>query len=155
MMPKMLLSRCVVYWFEKGAMSNLRMKAIRLDPKNKPLRDELELCKKDLAKVQEEKKTKIFVRRNLKSCFSRTLRNRSSCSALCLQSRSTTTLPTSSSGAVLCRACSCVVFELFADKTPKTAENFRALCTGEKGKSESGVPLHYKVSKQNLCMFVC
>jgi hypothetical protein len=48
-----------------------------------------------------------------------------------------------------------VVCELFADKTPKTAENFRALCTGEKGKSESGVPLHYKVSKQNLCMFVC
>src|SRR3989338_10159056 len=37
-----------------------------------------------------------------------------------------------------------IVMELFADKVPKTAENFRALCTGEKGKTASGVPLHYK-----------
>jgi len=38
-----------------------------------------------------------------------------------------------------------LVMELFADKTRKTAENFRALCTGERGLSTiSQKPLHYK-----------
>merc|ERR1712164_203958 len=40
-----------------------------------------------------------------------------------------------------------IEFELFADVTPKCAENFRALCTGEKGVGKSGKPLHYKGSK--------
>jgi len=40
-----------------------------------------------------------------------------------------------------------IVFELFSDIVPKTAENFRVLCTGEKGTSSlSGKPLHYKGS---------
>merc|ERR1712137_668998 len=39
-----------------------------------------------------------------------------------------------------------VAFELYSDIVPKTAENFRALCTGEKGEGASGKPLHYKNS---------
>jgi len=39
-----------------------------------------------------------------------------------------------------------IVIELFADVVPRTAENFRCLCTGEKGTAESGKVLHYKGS---------
>jgi peptidylprolyl isomerase len=50
-----------------------------------------------------------------------------------------------------------ITFELFADVVPKTAENFRALCTGEKGMGRQGKPLHYKGSRFHriIQQFMC
>merc|ERR1719287_262344 len=50
-----------------------------------------------------------------------------------------------------------IEIELFAKVAPKTAENFRCLCTGEKGQGRSGKALHFKgssfhrVIKQFMC----
>lgn len=50
-----------------------------------------------------------------------------------------------------------IIMELFANVTPKTAENFRALCTGEKGICKSGKPLHLKGSSfhRMIPKFMC
>lgn len=40
-----------------------------------------------------------------------------------------------------------IVFGLFGKTVPKTAENFRLLCTGANGIGKRGKPLHYKGSK--------
>ncbi|RLN12094.1 hypothetical protein C2845_PM09G17660 [Panicum miliaceum] len=46
-----------------------------------------------------------------------------------------------------------MVFELFADVVPKTAENFRALCTGEKGVGKTTIsPLYYRGTRFHKIM---
>lgn len=39
-----------------------------------------------------------------------------------------------------------ITFELYDDVVPRTADNFRALCTGEKGIGKTGKALSYKGS---------
>ena len=45
-----------------------------------------------------------------------------------------------------------IVIGLEADVVPKTAENFRCLCTGERGIGRSGKKLHFKGSTMHRCI---
>lgn len=39
-----------------------------------------------------------------------------------------------------------IVIELYNEVVPRAAENFRCLCSGERGNGDSGAPLHYEGS---------
>lgn len=45
-----------------------------------------------------------------------------------------------------------IIIELFADIVPETAENFRSLCTGERGIGKMGKPLCYRGSQFHRCI---
>lgn len=48
-----------------------------------------------------------------------------------------------------------MVFKLYTDQVPLTAENFRCLCTGEKGEGRTtGRVLHYKGAGVHLAVLV-
>lgn len=42
-----------------------------------------------------------------------------------------------------------LVLTLYADVVPKTAENFRVLCTGEAGSGKRGKKLHFKYASSS------
>jgi peptidylprolyl isomerase len=50
-----------------------------------------------------------------------------------------------------------IVFGMYGNQVPKTVENFRSLCTGDKGMGKSGKPLHYKdcVFHRIIPKFMC
>ncbi|CAM9237444.1 unnamed protein product [Chrysoparadoxa australica] len=111
------------------------MAAYKADPKNVPVRKELAALKED-AKESKLKEKKAFG-----SLFQKDLYQDKVCVFVCLFACCVfmdLSIGDENAGRL--------VLELYSTVVPKTAENFRALCTGEKGKGKLGKPLHFKGS---------
>ncbi|KDO20890.1 hypothetical protein SPRG_14121 [Saprolegnia parasitica CBS 223.65] len=106
--------------------------AAKLDPQNRDVRRELVVLK---AKMEEAKKAQ-------KSAFGAAVAKVVSLDEASDPSNPKVFFDITMGGAPAGR----ITMELFANVVPKTAENFRALCTGEKGAASTGQPLHYKGS---------
>lgn len=115
-------------------------KALELDPSNKPVKVELAKAKKIIAAAKKKEKaaygnmfSKISVYNDKEVPI-------------------TTQLSSSDNSKVFFditigdEPAGRIVMELYNNVTPKTCENFRALCTGEAGNASTGQPLHYKGS---------
>ena len=119
-----------------GAARRDLKEANRLDPASKEIRAAWEACKQREASSKEQGK-EVFGKMTAKAVYREVVG---------VEQRKASTLPrvwfdVTVGGARAGR----IVFELFSDRLPKTCENFRCLCTGERGASAtSGRPLHYK-----------
>ena len=119
-----------------GAARRDLKEANRLDPSSKEIRAMWETCKQREASSKQQGDA-IFGKMTAKAVYREVVG---------VEQRRPSTLPrvwfdVSVGGERAGR----IVFELFSDRVPKTCENFRCLCTGERGVSAaSGRPLHYK-----------
>jgi len=116
------------------------LQAARLDPKSKEVRSALASCKEAEALAQQKDQSfagKIIGKKELYSKQAVL----PPAAQLTEQGAAPLFLDVAADGRYLGR----IVCELFGDATPKTAENFRGLCRGDKGRaSVSGARLHYK-----------
>merc|ERR1719215_490344 len=104
----------------KPAVTDLH-EAARLDPTNRAVREKYEDCKKKRLEIEEEDQPPVHDVASLPRVFL----------DIAVGSKPPVRL----------------IFALYKDSAPKTAENFRQLCTGEHdGLSERGKPFHYKGS---------
>ncbi|OQS07969.1 peptidyl-prolyl cis-trans isomerase [Thraustotheca clavata] len=118
------------------------MAAAKLDPQNRDIRREIVVLKQ---KMEENKKAQKSVFGGLFGKVSMyddkaELQKEVSIEEVSSASNPKTFFDITIGGAPAGR----ITMELFSNIVPKTAENFRALCTGEKGNASTGQPLHYK-----------
>lgn len=116
------------------------MEAARIEPQNVEIRKQLEVLKQRWAAEKQKQKSTfdgLFSKMSLytEKAGVRQARDISKCPRVYMDIKVGDAEPQR------------VVMALYNDTVPKTVENFRALCTGEKGASATGAMLHYKGSK--------